>query len=118
MLAFLVAVLLSVFVYATPREQPSFDCLKAASLSEKTICANAELSRLDFQLGQMWKALLDDFIDPAQRTQMRQDQRTWIARRQGCGDDANCIGKLYRDRLSSLNGADRTRRIDSQACMR
>jgi uncharacterized protein len=111
MLAFLVAILLSVFVYATPREQPSFDCLKAASLSEKTICANAGLSRLDFQLGQTWKALFDDFIDSAQRTQMRQGQRKWIARRQGCGDDASCIGKLYRDRLSVLNGADPAHRF-------
>jgi uncharacterized protein len=42
---------------------------------------------------------------------MRQDQRTWIARRQGCGDDTNCIGKLYRDRLSTLNGADPAHRF-------
>ena len=59
MLAILVPVLLSIFVNPIPREQPSFDCLKAASLSEKTICATAELSRLDFQLGQTWKTLLD-----------------------------------------------------------
>ena len=101
----------SVSVNAAPPKQPSFDCRKAVSPSEKTICANAELSRLDFQLGRMWRILLDDFIDSAQRTLMKEDQRTWIARRTKCGDDADCIGKLYRDRLSTLNGADPAHRF-------
>ena len=107
MSALLVPLLLSISVNAAPREQPSFDCGKAASVSEKTICANAELSRLDFQLGRTWESLLLAFdIDPVQQPQMRKDQRAWIARRQECGEDANCIGKLYRDRLATLNGAD------------
>lgn len=42
---------------------------------------------------------------------MKQDQTTWIARRQECRDDANCIGKLYQDRLSTLNGADPAHRF-------
>ena len=42
---------------------------------------------------------------------MKADQKTWIARRERCGDDANCIGKLYQDRLSTLNGADPAHRF-------
>ena len=30
----------------------------------------------------------------------------WIASRTKCGEDADCIGKHYRDRLSTLNGVD------------
>ncbi len=100
-----------VSVSPDPHEQPSFDCRKAASLSEKTICANAVLSRLDFQLGRTWKTLLDDFIDSAQKSQMKEDQRTWIARRTNCGDDADCIGKLYRNRISTLSGLDPAHRF-------
>jgi uncharacterized protein len=112
MSALLVPLLLSISVNAAPREQPSFDCGKAASVSEKTICANAELSRLDFQLGRTWERLLLAFdIDPVQQPQMRKDQRAWIARRQECGEDANCIGKLYRDRLSTLNGGEPAHRF-------
>lgn len=37
---------------------------------------------------------------------MKTDQRAWIARRQSCGDDANCIGKLYREQISVLTGTD------------
>jgi uncharacterized protein len=109
--ALLVSLLLSISANASPQEQPSFDCRKAGSPSEKTICANAALSRLDFQLGRMWKTLLDHFIDDAQKTQVRQDQRTWIAQRESCGADDKCIDKLYRDRLSTLNGVDPAHRF-------
>jgi uncharacterized protein len=109
--AFLVTLLLPISGNAVPAEQPSFDCRKAASVSERTICANTTLSRLDFQLGRTWETLLNAFIDSAQRTQMKQDQRTWIVRREKCGGDGDCIGKLYRDRLFTLDGADEAHRF-------
>jgi len=104
--ALLFSFLLFIFVNAAQREQPSFDCPKATSVPEKIICANAELSRLDFRLGRTWKTLLDAFSDPAQKTRMKVDQRAWIARRGKCADDGNCIAKLYRDQISALTGAD------------
>jgi uncharacterized protein len=107
----LASLLLPISVDAAQGEQPSFDCRKAASLPEKTICANAALSRLDFQLGRTWKTLLDDFIDSAQEALMKEEQRTWMAGRTKCGEDADCIGKLYRDRLSTLNGVDPAHRF-------
>jgi uncharacterized protein len=97
---------LSIFVNAAQREQPSFDCRKAATVPEKAICANAELSRLDVQLSRTWKTLLNAFSDSGQRTRMKVDERAWIARREKCGDDSNCIAKLYRDQISALTGAD------------
>ena len=105
------SLLSSISVNAAPREGPSFDCRHTASLSEKTICANVALCRLDFQLGRAWKILLDAFSDSVPKTRMKVDQKTWIARRERCGEDANCIGKLYQDRLSTLNGADPAHRF-------
>jgi uncharacterized protein len=101
----------SIGVHADQRQQPSFDCRKAASVSEKTVCANAELSRLDFQLGRRWKSFLDAFIDSVQITQMKADQRAWIASRGKCGADPDCISKLYRDRLAALSGGDPAHRF-------
>jgi len=66
---------------------------------------------LDSQLGRTWKTLLDAFSDSVQKTRMKVDQRAWIAHRERCGDDANCIGTLYRDQLSILNGADPAHRF-------
>ena len=105
------APLLSISARAAAREQPSFDCHKAASLSEKTICANAALSHLDFQLSRTWKKLLDAFSDSGQSPRLKADQRTWMERREGCGADSDCIAKLYRDRLAALNGADPAHRF-------
>src|ERR1700688_2084962 len=111
----LVSALLSISINAAPRQQPSFDCRKAAAASEKAICANVTLSRLDFQLGRTWQTLLRAFdTDSVQETQMKQDQRAWIVRRTTCGDDANCIGKLYRDRLSALDGTDPAHRFSGE----
>lgn len=103
--------LFSVCVCAAQRQQPSFDCRKAASVSEKTVCANAGLSRLDLQLSRTWKRLLDAFIDAVQINQMKADQRAWIASREQCSDDINCISKLYRDRLATLSGGDSAHRF-------
>jgi uncharacterized protein len=102
---------LSISVHAGQRQQPSFDCRRASSVSEKTVCADPELSRLDFQLGHAWKRIVDAFIDSAQITQMNSDQRLWIASRAKCDDDATCIGKLYRDRLATLSGTDPAHRF-------
>ena len=111
----LVSGLLPISMNAAPPQQPSFDCRKAAAASEKAICANVTLSRLDFQLGRTWQTLLRAFdTDSVQETQMKQDQRAWIVRRTTCGDDANCIGKLYRDRLSALDGTDPTHRFSGE----
>ena len=107
----LVSLLLPIFVAAAQREQPSFDCRKAATVPEKAICANAELSRLDVQLSRAWKTLINAFSDSDQKTRIRVEQRAWIVRRQGCRDDANCIGKLYREQISALTGADSDHRF-------
>jgi uncharacterized protein len=111
----LISGLSSISINAAPRQQPSFDCRKATAASEKAICANVTLSRLDFQLGRTWQTLLRAFdTDSVQETQMKQDQRAWIVRRTTCGDDANCIGKLYRDRLSALDGTDPAHRFSGE----
>ncbi len=109
--ALFISLLLTVPVHASQGAQPSFDCRKAASRAEKTICADAALARLDSQMGRTWKRLLDAFdTEDAQQTQMKQDQRAWMARRDQCAD-ADCIGKLYRARLSALDGTEPAHRF-------
>jgi uncharacterized protein len=100
---------------AAPQDNPSFDCHKAVSPSEKAICANVELSRLDFQLSRIWKTMLKDFdLDDSQTTLIKSDQNAWLVRRNQCRDDANCIGNLYRDRISVLDGTDTAHQFSGQ----
>lgn len=110
-----VSLILSVSVHAVPPEGPSFNCSKALSLSEKAICASAALSHLDFRLGQMWKKMLEDFdLDDGQTAQIKSDQRAWLIRRNECKQSAKCIGELYQDRLSVLDGSDPAHRFSGR----
>jgi uncharacterized protein len=114
-LATALSLLMSIPVNAAPFDGPSFDCRKAVSVPERTICADAALSHLDLQLGQIWRKMLEDFdLDGGQATQIRSGQRVWIVSRNECRDDAKCLGKLYRDRLSVLNGSDPAYRFSGE----
>jgi uncharacterized protein len=107
--------LLTLCANAAPREQPSFDCQKASSPSEKAICSSSALSRLDLRLGRMWRKMLEDFdLDSGQTVQVKSDQRAWLVRRNECKQDASCLGKLYQDRLSVLDGSDPAHRFSGQ----
>ncbi|NIF39909.1 DUF1311 domain-containing protein [Burkholderia sp. Tr-862] len=80
----------------------SFDCTKAASPTEKAICADPGLSSLDGQLAAAWKKALAKGGDTAA---LKAAQLQWLKQRDRCGTDASCIGDRYRERLASLNGA-------------
>ncbi|AIO37321.1 hypothetical protein DM40_5643 [Burkholderia cenocepacia] len=79
-----------------------FDCAKAASRTEKTICADAGLSSLDDQLARAWKKTIAKGGDTAA---LKAEQLKWLKQRDRCGGDAPCLGDRYRERLASLNGA-------------
>ena len=78
-----------------------FDCAKAASPTEKAICANAALSKLDGDLAVAWKQALGKGGDTAA---LKAAQLKWLKQRDRCGGDEQCLGDRYRERLASLNG--------------
>ncbi|WP_446904025.1 lysozyme inhibitor LprI family protein [Burkholderia sp. YIM B11467] len=78
-----------------------FDCAKAASPTEKTICADPALSKLDGDLSAAWKKALAKGGDTAT---LKAAQLKWLKQRDQCGADAPCLGDRYRERLASLNG--------------
>ena len=78
-----------------------FDCAKAASPTEKKICTDAALSKLDGDLSTAWKRALAKGGDTAA---LKAAQLKWLKQRDQCGSDASCLGDRYRERLASLNG--------------
>lgn len=90
---------------ATDWFQPSFDCKKAQSRTEKLTCANKTLAIYDRELGQAYSAILEASksadID-------RADQRAWLKLRNNTcdvGDDtqvAICLNIWNRARISYL----------------
>lgn len=90
--------------FAAPAVRPSFDCSRAAIAAERTVCATANLSRLDVELDAAFKALprTSDAIDvPGERRK----QDAWRRARDACQQDVDCLSRSYTDRLGSLRSA-------------
>lgn len=76
----------------------SFDCAKAGTKTEKLICADAELSKLDEALAVAYADALKS-TDPAS---LKAAQKAWLKRRNRCGNVA-CIQAAYRQRAGAIS---------------
>lgn len=76
----------------------SFDCKLAQSASEKIICSNVELSKLDEELATQYKHRLKAVSNPAE---LKSEQRRWLKQLRTQCQDAQCYIKAYNERMSS-----------------
>lgn len=82
---------------------PSFDCAKAASAAEKTLCHPdaSDLARADRQLAALFAELRNA------RPSIVAEQRQWLKKRDGCMAKqypSDCLRTVYADRQSILLG--------------
>jgi uncharacterized protein len=79
----------------------SFDCARAASEAEKTICGTRELADADVEMASIYKSLLSGF--PAvEKDRLKHEQLDWLRARNKCGSAKNsidCIKQLYSQRI-------------------
>ncbi|MBB1076984.1 MliC family protein [Rhodoferax sp. 4810] len=84
---------------------PGFDCAKARSPStEASICADAELAKLDRQMTQVYAAALKKARQQRPPV-LKAEQRGWIKGRNDCwksADQRQCIADSYRLRIAEL----------------
>ena len=73
---------------------PSFDCARAASPAERTICADPELAEADRLLAIVYSKV-------RRKAGVRREQLTWIAIRDQCAN-ASCIAHRYEWRTMQL----------------
>jgi uncharacterized protein len=73
---------------------PSWCGAAALNPSERTICADRVLSRLDLQINEAYQEAL--------RVAPDVDQRDWLAERNRCGADLTCLEEAYRSRIAEL----------------
>jgi uncharacterized protein len=91
---------------AGPSTAASFDCHKASTATEKTICGNAVLSDLDSQLEAAFKAAFRRYASIGQKA-LLDSQRIWLKTREAscaasAGSQADCLKGLYTARLKVL----------------
>lgn len=80
-------------------ERPSFDCSKAGSASEKAICANSRLARLDRGIAGAYRALRSDL--DLQET-LTKEQGDFLQKRDACGADVACLTREMESRRAAL----------------
>lgn len=91
-------IILAVLLLATSAQAASFDCKKASTAVEKAICSDSQLSKLDEELGKVYKSALSVV---AEKDSLKAEQRKWIQFRNTIPDTATLI-KIYNARIDKL----------------
>jgi uncharacterized protein len=77
------------------------NCERAASVTEKAICADPELLERDSKLAESYAKVLN--ADPAQSDAVRQSQRAWLQVRNRCGANQACLLNAFDERSAALS---------------
>lgn len=93
-----VCLLLALFASMGSAGAASFDCSKAATLVERTICTNDELSKLDDAMGEAFES---EVAQESRAQKLKTSQRAWVAIRNRC-TDATCLIQRYEERIAEL----------------
>lgn len=79
---------------------PSFECRRAETEAEFTICGSQRLSLLDRVLADRYAAL----EGRSGGADLRAEQAAWLESRDACGHDVLCLEAAYDARLRDLGG--------------
>jgi uncharacterized protein YecT (DUF1311 family) len=91
---------IGMFASLTAVHAASFDCAKASSPTEKMICQNPSISKLDDRLSAAYKE--------AKKTNpsIVEEQRAWLKKTRECKDE-QCLEGLYVTRVQELEGGSK-----------
>lgn len=77
---------------------PSFNCDRASTASERTICSNPELWSRDRLLASAY-GYFKQVMSSGDFARVRRNQASWLQRRQECGADKDCAIRSYESRF-------------------
>jgi TPR repeat protein len=87
---------IGIFSINLPVSNPSFDCAKASTPTEKMICDDPELGALDLKLAQVYKLAL------AGTPTIKSEQKDWLKITRTC-PDIGCLINRYETRIDELS---------------
>lgn len=97
-------IIIAIVLFLTiPVHAASFNCEKAKTELEHTICNDTDLNAADSKLGEIYQELLKK-LDKAEAEHVRQLQRRWLETRQNNCDikNAACLTAQYQQRIATL----------------
>jgi len=77
----------------------SLDCSKLASLQAQLVCGDAELTRVDRMLAEIYDQSLKK---SANKARLRADQRAWLRQSRNVCTDKACLLRSYQSRIDAL----------------
>jgi hypothetical protein len=83
--------------------QPNFDCSSSVGDAELAICTNQELAQLDGDFADLYGELAEQ-IGEADRLRLRAERARWLAMRNECASNKECIRAQYEKGLAILSG--------------
>ncbi|MDP2903105.1 MAG: lysozyme inhibitor LprI family protein [Methylovulum sp.] len=78
----------------------SFNCAKASTLVEKSICSEKRLSDLDDLLVQSYKKASSNVTD---KNTLKMEQRAWLKNSRNKCQTSDCLAEAYKERIEALN---------------
>jgi uncharacterized protein len=92
-----------IFAWVTRIDAASFDCDKAKTVIEVSICANNDLSELDNNLLQSYQDALKTVIN---KNALKSEQKLWLKNIRNSCSDTNCLINVYHSRIYKLNAIE------------
>lgn len=93
----IVALALLPLLVTAANADPSFDCAKAQSAAEKQVCLVPDLQWSDRQLARLYK-----LARKQNGNAVVESQREFLAKRDACREDTDCLDAAYKARLKEL----------------
>jgi hypothetical protein len=82
------------------RVNPSFNCRRAGTRSEKMVCSSSRLAASDRAMSSYYYSAIAD-ADPETKRRIRRSRDAFLARRERCGDEA-CVESAYQNRVEEI----------------
>lgn len=90
---------LSLFVAFGSLNGASFNCKKAGTFIEHTICNDDKLSKLDEDLAKAYKSAKKK----TDKNALKKEQRKWLKTKRKSCQDVKCLRRVYTERVDELN---------------
>jgi len=81
--------------------QTSFDCKKAANVTEHFVCRDKELAALDRKMAQTYSKAENSYLGNEMES-LKAEQRSWIKKRNHCKASKPCLAHVYQKRITQL----------------
>jgi uncharacterized protein len=87
--------------------RPSFDCGRASTWTERTICNDDALAAADREMSAAFSRRRASVNDDGQRRHLLAEQRRWLGRRDECRTapaPTSCLAQRYVERIGTVGG--------------